>query len=160
MFGFPQALDEQDMDGGGESEQAMLPSSLTLECQDSKPNGAVHGFDMNSGLSVCEHLRGEEELRRWRHRGKEVEDKWGISKSDVSEKIILHRASYPLSPLLLNGRSNPPGDQAPSLQSGVQLHHAGSLHGDRCGRRFCCLPREIPGAAVQPHHLLSQSAAR
>ncbi|KAM7423651.1 hypothetical protein PAMA_000146 [Pampus argenteus] len=57
MFGFPQALDEQDMDGGGESEQAMLPSSLTLEYQGSKPNGAIHGFDMNSGLSVCEHLR-------------------------------------------------------------------------------------------------------
>ncbi|XP_022069490.1 solute carrier organic anion transporter family member 3A1-like [Acanthochromis polyacanthus] len=57
MFGFPQALDEQDMDGGGESEQAMLPSSLTLEYQGSKPNGAIHGFDINSGLSVCEHLR-------------------------------------------------------------------------------------------------------
>ncbi len=60
MFGFPQALDEQDMDGGGESEQAMLPSSLTLEYQGSKPNGAIHGFDINSGLSVCEHLRGKE----------------------------------------------------------------------------------------------------
>ncbi|XP_041789337.1 solute carrier organic anion transporter family member 3A1-like [Chelmon rostratus] len=57
MFGFPQALDEQDIDGGGESEQAMLPSSLTLEYQGSKPNGAIHGFDINSGLSVCEHLR-------------------------------------------------------------------------------------------------------
>lgn len=59
MFGFPQALDEQGMDVGGESEQAMLPSSLGA-----KPNGAVHGFDLNSGLSVCEHLRGEEERRR------------------------------------------------------------------------------------------------
>uniref|UniRef100_A0A4W6G3E2 Solute carrier organic anion transporter family member n=1 Tax=Lates calcarifer TaxID=8187 RepID=A0A4W6G3E2_LATCA len=57
MFGFPQALDEQDMDGGGESEQAMLPPSLTLEYQGSKPNGTIHGFDINSGLSVCEHLR-------------------------------------------------------------------------------------------------------
>ncbi len=61
MFGFPQALDEQDIDGGGESEQAMLPSSLTLEYQGSKPNGAIHGFDINSGLSVCDHLRGKEE---------------------------------------------------------------------------------------------------
>lgn len=64
MFGFPQALDEQDMDGGGESEQAMLPSSLTLEYQSSKPKGSIHGFDINSGLSVCEHLRGKKECRR------------------------------------------------------------------------------------------------
>lgn len=62
MFGFPQALDEQDLDSGGESEQAMLPSSLTLE-QSSKPNGAIRGFDMNSGLSVWEHLRGKEVMR-------------------------------------------------------------------------------------------------
>ncbi|PWA18956.1 hypothetical protein CCH79_00004810 [Gambusia affinis] len=57
MFGFPQALDEQDMDARGESEQAMLPTSLSLESQDSKSNGDFHGFDMNSGLSVWEHLR-------------------------------------------------------------------------------------------------------
>lgn len=59
MFGFPQALDEQDMDGGAESEQAMLPSSLTLDFQDAKSNGAIHSLDMNSGLSVCEHLRSK-----------------------------------------------------------------------------------------------------
>lgn len=59
MFGFPQELDEQDINGGGESEQAMLPSSLSQESQGSKPNGAIQGFDMNSGLSVWEHLRGE-----------------------------------------------------------------------------------------------------
>lgn len=59
MFGFPQALDEQD--SSGESEQAMLPSSLSQEYTGSKPGAAVHGFDMNSGLSVCEHLRGEDE---------------------------------------------------------------------------------------------------
>eukprot|EP00066_Takifugu_rubripes_P005428 XP_003969467.1 PREDICTED: solute carrier organic anion transporter family member 3A1 [Takifugu rubripes] len=57
MFGFPQALDDQNLDGGGESEQAMLPSSLTLEYPGSKPKGSIHGFDANSGLSVCEHLR-------------------------------------------------------------------------------------------------------
>lgn len=61
MFGFPQALDEQDMDVGAESEQAMLPSSLSMEYQGSKPKAAIHGFDINSGLSVCEHLRGEME---------------------------------------------------------------------------------------------------
>lgn len=60
MFGFPQALDEQHLDGGGESEQAMLPSSLALDYPGSKPKGSIHGFDMNSGLSVCQHLRGED----------------------------------------------------------------------------------------------------
>lgn len=59
MFGFPQALDEQHLDGGGESEQAMLPSSLTLEYPGPGAKGSVHGFEINSGLSVCEHLRGE-----------------------------------------------------------------------------------------------------
>ncbi|KAM9825988.1 solute carrier organic anion transporter family member 3A1-like isoform 3-T3 [Syngnathus typhle] len=56
MFGFPQALDEQGLDGGGESEQAMLPSPLSLDYQD-KVRGGIHGFDLNSGLSVCQHLR-------------------------------------------------------------------------------------------------------
>uniref|UniRef100_A0AAV2LNX9 Kazal-like domain-containing protein n=1 Tax=Knipowitschia caucasica TaxID=637954 RepID=A0AAV2LNX9_KNICA len=51
MFGFPQTLDEQD--SGGESEQAMLPSALTLD----RPKGTTHGCDVNSGLSVCQHLR-------------------------------------------------------------------------------------------------------
>ncbi|XP_053722349.1 solute carrier organic anion transporter family member 3A1-like isoform X1 [Synchiropus splendidus] len=52
MFGFPQVLDQQD--GGGESEQAMLPPSVSPDCPGPK---AVYGFDMNSGLSVCQHLR-------------------------------------------------------------------------------------------------------
>lgn len=64
MFGFPQALDEQDMDARGESEQAMLPTSLSHESQDSKSNGEFRGFEMNSGLSVWEHLRGED-VKRW-----------------------------------------------------------------------------------------------
>ena len=77
MFGFPQALDEQDMDGGGESEQAMLPSSLTMEYQGSKPNGTMRGFDLNSGLTVCEHLRSKEggnRGSRWWERN--VEQRW------------------------------------------------------------------------------------
>ncbi|XP_061670242.1 solute carrier organic anion transporter family member 3A1-like [Syngnathoides biaculeatus] len=56
MFGFPQALDEQGLDGGGESEQAMLPSPLSLDYR-AKAKGGIHGFDLNSGLSVCQHLR-------------------------------------------------------------------------------------------------------
>lgn len=63
MFGFPQALDEQDMDVGAESEQAMLPTSLSMEYQGTKPKSAIHGFDINSGLSVCQHLRGEIQVR-------------------------------------------------------------------------------------------------
>ncbi|KAG7275815.1 hypothetical protein CRUP_016755 [Coryphaenoides rupestris] len=51
MFGFPQSLDPQD---GGESEQAMLPPSLSTEYHGNKP---VFSFDVNSGLTVCEHLR-------------------------------------------------------------------------------------------------------
>ncbi|MEQ2306699.1 Solute carrier organic anion transporter member 3A1, partial [Ameca splendens] len=57
MFGFPQVLDEQDMVAQGESEQAILPTSLSLESQDSKSNGDFRGFDINSGLSVWEHLK-------------------------------------------------------------------------------------------------------
>ncbi|CAL8351015.1 unnamed protein product [Merluccius merluccius] len=58
MFGFPQSLDPQDVDSGGESEQAMLPPSLNSEYHGNKPgNAAVISFDVNSGLTVCQHLR-------------------------------------------------------------------------------------------------------
>lgn len=65
-----------------------------------------------------------------------------------------------LTQFFLCWTSDPQGNQAPSLQSGVQLHHAGSVHGDSGGCRLRSLPWQIPGAAVQPYHLLSQSAAR
>ena len=58
MFGFPQSLDPQDVDSGVESEQAMLPPSLNTE-YDKPGNAAVLHFDVNSGLTVCQHLRGE-----------------------------------------------------------------------------------------------------
>ncbi|XP_036820442.1 solute carrier organic anion transporter family member 3A1-like [Oncorhynchus mykiss] len=58
MFGFPQSLNEQDVDSGGESEQAMLPPSLSRDYEGNKPtNGAIHGFQANSGLTCCEHMR-------------------------------------------------------------------------------------------------------
>ncbi|KAJ3593596.1 hypothetical protein NHX12_005930 [Muraenolepis orangiensis] len=60
MFGFPQSLDPQDADGGGESEQAMLPPSLSAEYHGNKPGNAgaaVLSYDVNSGLTVCQHLR-------------------------------------------------------------------------------------------------------
>uniref|UniRef100_A0A8K9XRL2 Solute carrier organic anion transporter family member n=1 Tax=Oncorhynchus mykiss TaxID=8022 RepID=A0A8K9XRL2_ONCMY len=58
MFGFPQSLNEQDVDSTGESEQAMLPPSLSRDYEGNKPtNGAIHGFQANSGLTCCEHMR-------------------------------------------------------------------------------------------------------
>ncbi|XP_019910973.1 solute carrier organic anion transporter family member 3A1 isoform X5 [Esox lucius] len=59
MFGFPQSLDEQDGDsGGGESEQAMLPQSLSGDYEGSRgANGAIHSLEANSGLTCCQHLR-------------------------------------------------------------------------------------------------------
>lgn len=145
MFGFPQALDEQDMDGGGESEQAMLPSSLTLEYQSSKPKGSIHGFDINSGLSVCEHLRGKKECRR---SGRKDPEQVSILFLVLPVLYLILLFSYSPSQSLLHLPSNPQGYKTPSLQSGVQLHHTGSLHGDCSGCRFCCFPGKIPGAAV------------
>ncbi|CAF94544.1 unnamed protein product, partial [Tetraodon nigroviridis] len=58
MFGFPQALDERQLGGGGgESEQAMLPPSLAPEGPAPGRRGSVLGSDADAGLSVCEHLR-------------------------------------------------------------------------------------------------------
>ena len=136
MFGFPQALDAQQLDAEGESEQAMLPPPLTLDYPASKPRGSIHGLDTNGGLSVCQHLRGEARLR---------------SAAARSSSTCL---------LCFLPRSHSQGDQTPPGQPRVQLHHAGRLHGDCRGGRFRCLPGKIPGAAVQPEHLLSQSAAR
>ena len=71
MFGFPQSLDPQDVDSGAESEQAMLPPSLNTEYN--KPgNAAVLSFDVNSGLTVCQHLRGEGGEDIGMRRGEEV----------------------------------------------------------------------------------------
>lgn len=101
MFGFPQALDEQDMDGGAESEQAMLPSSLTLDFQETKPNGVIHSFDINSGLSVCQHLRGKRQLQ-------------GRGLWNSPYVFFYHSLCF-----LLHWLSNPSGNQAPTLQSGI-----------------------------------------
>ncbi|XP_071256239.1 solute carrier organic anion transporter family member 3A1-like [Salvelinus alpinus] len=58
MFGFPQSLNEQDVDSGGESEQAMFPPSLSRDYERNKPtNGGIHGFQASSGLTCCEHMR-------------------------------------------------------------------------------------------------------
>ncbi|XP_029604409.1 solute carrier organic anion transporter family member 3A1-like, partial [Salmo trutta] len=58
MFGFPQSLNEHDVDIGGESEQAVLPPSPSRDYEGNKPtNGVIHGFQANSGLTCCEHMR-------------------------------------------------------------------------------------------------------
>lgn len=56
--------------------------------------------------------------------------------------------------------SNPQRDQMPPVKPGVYLHNPGGLYGDRSCGWFCCLSWEIPGTAVQPHHLHSQPAFR
>lgn len=56
--------------------------------------------------------------------------------------------------------SDPQGDQAPPVEPSVHLHHPGRLYGDRSRGRLCSLSGEIPRAAVQPHHHLSEPAVR
>lgn len=60
MFGFPQSLPCKEVEGGLESEQAMLPSSLAQDYEKSKPsNGVVQNYQPNSNsLSCCQQLRG------------------------------------------------------------------------------------------------------
>ncbi|XP_016347758.1 solute carrier organic anion transporter family member 3A1 [Sinocyclocheilus anshuiensis] len=59
MFGFPQSLPGKEVEGGLESEQAMLPSSLPQDYEKSKPsNGVPQNYQPNSNsLSCCQHLR-------------------------------------------------------------------------------------------------------
>lgn len=63
-------------------------------------------------------------------------------------------------PLTYLSASDPQGDQAPLVKPSVHLHHPGSLHGDCSCCWVCSFSREVPGAAVQPHDHLSQSAVR
>ncbi|CAG12250.1 unnamed protein product, partial [Tetraodon nigroviridis] len=62
--------------------------------------------------------------------------------------------------LLSAAQSDPQGDEAPPVQPGVHLHHPGCLYGDRGRGGLRGLSGEVPGAAVQPDHHLSQSAPR
>lgn len=54
--------------------------------------------------------------------------------------------------------SDPQSNKALALQSRLHLYHPGGLHGDRGGGRLRRLPGKVPGAAVQPHHLICQPA--
>uniref|UniRef100_A0AAY4BQ33 Solute carrier organic anion transporter family member n=1 Tax=Denticeps clupeoides TaxID=299321 RepID=A0AAY4BQ33_9TELE len=58
MFGFPQSLSEHEAEACGESEQAMLPSTLPQDYSQSKAsNGALHSHDPGNGTSCCQQLR-------------------------------------------------------------------------------------------------------
>ncbi|KAG7468201.1 hypothetical protein MATL_G00140320 [Megalops atlanticus] len=60
MFGFPQSLSDREGEGGGESQQAMLPANSTLpqDYEGSKPsNGVLRHPEPNGTLSCCEQLR-------------------------------------------------------------------------------------------------------
>uniref|UniRef100_A0A8C1J4K8 Solute carrier organic anion transporter family member n=1 Tax=Cyprinus carpio TaxID=7962 RepID=A0A8C1J4K8_CYPCA len=59
MFGFPQSLPGKEVEGGLESEQAMLPSSLAQDHEKSKPsNGVLQNHQPNgNSLSCCQQLR-------------------------------------------------------------------------------------------------------
>lgn len=60
MFGFPQSLPSMEVEGVLEIEQAMLPSSLPLDYEKSKPsNGVLQNHQPNSNnMSCCQQLRG------------------------------------------------------------------------------------------------------
>ncbi|XP_026086673.1 solute carrier organic anion transporter family member 3A1-like [Carassius auratus] len=59
MFGFPQSLPGKEVEGGLESEQAMLPSSLPQDPEKSKPSNGVLQNCQPSGnsLSCCQQIR-------------------------------------------------------------------------------------------------------
>ncbi|XP_051953612.1 solute carrier organic anion transporter family member 3A1-like [Xyrauchen texanus] len=59
MFGFPQSLPCREVEGGVESEQAMLPPSLAQDNEKSKSsNGVLQNCQPNSNsLSCCQQLR-------------------------------------------------------------------------------------------------------
>ncbi|XP_061577871.1 solute carrier organic anion transporter family member 3A1 isoform X2 [Cololabis saira] len=58
MFGFPQSLPTKEKEEGTESEQVMLPPSLSPEYETPKPsNGAALGHEPVSSATCCQQLR-------------------------------------------------------------------------------------------------------
>lgn len=59
MFGFPQSLPSMEREeGGADSEQVMLPPSLSADYEAPKPsNGAAHGHEAANGATCCQQLR-------------------------------------------------------------------------------------------------------
>uniref|UniRef100_A0A3Q3LGP1 Solute carrier organic anion transporter family member n=1 Tax=Mastacembelus armatus TaxID=205130 RepID=A0A3Q3LGP1_9TELE len=58
MFGFPQSLPTKDREEAGDSEQVMLPPSLTPEYGTPKPsNGVMHSHEPANSPTCCQQLR-------------------------------------------------------------------------------------------------------
>lgn len=60
MFGFPQSLPTKEREEGVDSEQVMLPPSLSSDYETPKSsNGVVHNHEAANGATCCQQLRGE-----------------------------------------------------------------------------------------------------
>lgn len=60
MFGFPQSLPTKEREEGVDSEQVMLPPSLSSEYETPKSsNGVVRNHEAANGATCCQQLRGE-----------------------------------------------------------------------------------------------------
>lgn len=60
MFGFPQSLPAREREEGADSEQVMLPPSLSSDCETPKPsNGVVVNHEPANSPTCCQQLRGE-----------------------------------------------------------------------------------------------------
>ncbi|XP_041853797.1 solute carrier organic anion transporter family member 3A1 [Melanotaenia boesemani] len=58
MFGFPQSLPTKERDEGTDSEQVMLPPSLSPDCETPKPsNGVVLSHEPANSPTCCQQLR-------------------------------------------------------------------------------------------------------
>lgn len=58
MFGFPQSLPRRDGEDGGESEQAMLSPTTSLDYKMPNPsNGVVHNHEPRNSPTCCQQLR-------------------------------------------------------------------------------------------------------
>ncbi|XP_034032430.1 solute carrier organic anion transporter family member 3A1 isoform X1 [Thalassophryne amazonica] len=58
MFGFPQSLPTRDREDETESEQVMLPPSLSADCETPKPsNGAMCNYEPATSATCCQQLR-------------------------------------------------------------------------------------------------------
>lgn len=60
MFGFPQSLPTKEREEGADSEQVMLPPSLSQDYETPKPsNGIAHNHEPANSPTCCQQLRGE-----------------------------------------------------------------------------------------------------
>ncbi|XP_046889713.1 solute carrier organic anion transporter family member 3A1 isoform X1 [Hypomesus transpacificus] len=57
MFGFPQSLPRRDGEDGGESEQAMLSPSTSMDYKPKPSNGVAHSHEPTNSPTCCQQLR-------------------------------------------------------------------------------------------------------